>query len=249
MEANNDVNLEVKRALITPKKIMKILFLLCIVCVFCPTFLVSCSGKEVEVNAMTAVKGMSMYGETVVKPHPIMLICLILPIAAGIVLFAKKFTEKKVAMITLACTVVDFITWLVFKTSVKKIAEQNYCTMKVTGWFYLNMISLVLIIILSLMVLIEIVQLDTDLIVMFSGGGTQAAVNQVGAAVNQMTNEVNKLVSNITSNAGDKRKDRIGFCSKCGASLTYGSKFCSSCGTKIPENILEKAEKKEEKNM
>ncbi len=246
METSNNVINEEKKSLFTPKKIMRMLSLLCIVFVFCPAFLVSCSGQEIEVDVMTAVGGMSMYGETVVEPHPIMLICLLLPIVVLVVLFMKKFTAKKVSIISLICMAVDCIVWLVFKTSVKEIAEQNYCEVEVTGWFYLNMVTMLLIVILSFLVLIKVIQMDVNLVAMISGGGTQATINQMSAAVNQMTSAVNKLASNVVSTVGNKNEDRIGFCSKCGSGLTYGSRFCTSCGTEIPADILEEAEKKKE---
>lgn len=79
METNNVVeNGKENKLLFTPQKILKILSLLCIVLVFCPSFLVSCSGQEIEVNVMTAAGGLSMYGETVSKPYPIMLLCLVI---------------------------------------------------------------------------------------------------------------------------------------------------------------------------
>lgn len=237
---------EEKKVWITPKKIMRILSLLCIVFVFCPSFLVSCSGQEIEVDVMTAVGGMSMYGETVVEPHPIMLICLILPLVTCVLLFLKKLTSKKVALGTLVCMAVDFIIWLVFRSTVKELAEKNYCTVETTGWFYLNMVSMIAIVILSLLVLIKFIQLDTDLVACFSGGGTKASMNQMSEAINQMTSAVNTMVSNMKSDVAEKDEDRIGYCSKCGAVLTYGSRFCISCGTEIPTDILEAAEKKKE---
>lgn len=88
---------------------MRVLSLFCIIFVFCPSFLVSCSGKQVNVNVMTAVGGMSMYGERVVDPHPIMLICLLIPIAMLVLLFIKNFADKKTAIIVAVCAVIDTV--------------------------------------------------------------------------------------------------------------------------------------------
>ena len=69
-----------KKPLITIKRIFRLLLLVCIAFVFCPMFMVSCSGQEIEVDVMTAVGGMSLYGEPVVKPHPVMLLLLLIPV-------------------------------------------------------------------------------------------------------------------------------------------------------------------------
>lgn len=241
METTNDGLTEVvKTALFTPKKIMRILSLLCIVFVFCPVFLVSCSGQQVDVSVMTAVGGISMYGETVVEPHPIMLICLIIPVALLAMLFSKKMAQKKLAMVALITMIVDFIVWIIFKTSVQKIADTNYCTMETTAWYYLNMISVALIVIFAFLIIIKKMHMDTDLKALVSGSSTQDVINQMSATMSQMTSAVNKLTSNVSNKIADE--DKIGFCSKCGTVLMYGSKFCTSCGTGIPASVLEEAE-------
>lgn len=144
------------------KRIVRILSLICIVFFFCPAFLVSCSGQEVEVDAMTAVGGMSMYGETVVEPHPIMLICLLAPIGVFILTFVKKFTQKKIAGYSFVCMLADIIAWIVFATSTKRIAEENYATFSATGWFYANIVSIIILIVLMLMALLDKVSLDSE---------------------------------------------------------------------------------------
>lgn len=241
MEITNDGVTEVtKTALFTPKKIIRVLSLLCIVFVFCPVFLVSCSGQQVDVNVMTAVGGMSMYGEVVVEPHPIMLICLIIPVALLITLFLKKIAQKKLAMIALITMIVDFIVWIIFKTSVQKIADANYCTMETTVWYYFNMISMALIVIFAFLILINKMHMDTDLKALVSGSSTQDVISQMSATMSQMTSAVSKITSNVSNKISDE--DKIGFCSKCGTVLIYGSKFCTSCGTGIPAAVLEEAE-------
>lgn len=233
------------KAFFTPKKIMRILSLSCIVFAFCPVFLVSCSSQVVEVDVMTAVGGMSMYGETVVEPHPIMLLCLLIPIATSIMLFVKKITPRKVAINTMVIMLINFIMWLIFKSAVKEIAEQNYCKVEVTGWFYLNIVSIILIIILAFLIVIKALQMDTDLVRMASGSGTQEAINQLSARVNQVTNLVIKLTPSTENNV----KKRIGFCLKCGNELMYGSRFCASCGSPIPKNVLVEVEEKKKEEL
>lgn len=50
-----------------------------------------------------------MYGERVVDPHPIMLICLLIPIAMLVLLFIKNFADKKTAIIVAVCAVIDTV--------------------------------------------------------------------------------------------------------------------------------------------
>mgnify|MGYP002513695579 CR=1 FL=1 len=77
----------------TVRNVLRALCALCTVFVFCPAFLVSCSGQNIKVSVMTAVGGMSAYGEKVVDPHPIMLVCLLIPVVALVLLFVKKLTD------------------------------------------------------------------------------------------------------------------------------------------------------------
>ena len=91
-----------RKIVITVKKVLKALSLICFVIVFCPTFLVSCSGQNMNVSVMTAVGGVSISGERVVAPHPIMLLCLIIPMAVFILLSIKKYTDRM--QVVLYCT-------------------------------------------------------------------------------------------------------------------------------------------------
>lgn len=254
MDTNdNTVNIVENKSLFTVKRVMRGLSFICIVFVFCPVFLVSCSGREIEVDVMTAVGGMKMYGETVVEPHPIMLICLLIPIAVLVLLFTKKLEQKQIAICSFVCMLIDFVVWIIFKSTVKKLVEQNYCTFETTGWFYANMISIILIIVLTLLVIFKIIQFNTDLIKLLTGNSKQETISRMSDAVNKMSNTVNKLVTSVTTNSGDKtaneNEDRIGFCMKCGTAILYGDKFCTSCGTKVPSSVLEEAENKKKEEL
>lgn len=248
MDANNLNQTTEKTSVFTIKNILRVLSLLCIVFVFCPSFLVSCSGETINVNVMTAVGGLSSYGQTVVDPHPIMLICLLIPVAILVLLFIKKLTDNKTALIILICGIVDFIIWLIFRSSVKKLAEENYCTFKTTAWYFINIIVLILIILLSALVLIMKSRLDADLIALFSGGGTKEVLGQMSATMSQMSNTVSQMAGNVATNVATsinnkkQRENAIGFCSKCGSPIAYGVKFCTSCGTPVPESMLAEAE-------
>ena len=178
-----------KKPRFTVKNILRILTVLCMIFVFCPAFLVSCSGQDVNVNVMTAVEGVKAYGETVVKPQPLMLLCLLLPIAVMVLLFVKKFAEKLNSTIILGCTAVDLLIWFVFRGAVKKIAEENYCTFKTTPWFVLNVIAMLLIIIVNVLILLGKMQMDTDLAVFFANGGAKEAIEGITKKVTHATAE------------------------------------------------------------
>jgi uncharacterized OB-fold protein/uncharacterized membrane protein len=244
MGENELTNVGQEKSLFTVKRILRALSLLGIIFVFCPSFLVSCSGRNVNVSAMTAVGGFSAYGKRMVDPHPIMLICLLIPVAILVLMFIKKFTDNKTALITLICSIVDFVIWLIFRSSVKKIAEENYCLFKTTAWFVFNIIALILIIFLSVLVVLKKMQMDTDLINIFSGGCKQNALNQMSNAVTQISSAVSQMAGNVASNISNKtsKENAVGFCSKCGSPIAYGCNFCTSCGTPVPENVLAEAE-------
>lgn len=157
-----------KKPLISTKRILRLLLLVCIVFVFCPMFMVSCSGQEIEVDVMTAVGGMSLYGETVVKPHPVMLLCLLIPVIILVLSFVKKLHGKKIAWCSVVGLIADSVLWVIFKITVEKIAEENFCTCETTGWYYANLIVIVLSVITLIPVLVGAIRFDADLIKRFS---------------------------------------------------------------------------------
>lgn len=233
-----------RKIVITVKKVLKALSLICFVIVFCPTFLVSCSGQNMNVSAMTAVGGVSISGERVVSPHPIMLLCLIIPVAVFILLSIKKYTDKKNVSIIAIGGSVDLIIWIIFRSGVKKAAEDIGFTFKTTGWYVINIISLMLIILLTSLVVMNKLQMESDLIAVLSGKETQNALNQMSATMSQVSNAVNQWAGNVASNVNNRNKVKnpIGFCAKCGNPIGYGSHFCTTCGTPVPQSMIDEAE-------
>ncbi len=240
MEKENAVN-----SMFTVKKVLRILSFICLVMVFCPSFLVSCSGQDKEINVMTAVAGLSSgYGDYYVKPQPIMLICLIIPIVMLVFLFMKKRSEKQKATIIAAIGTVDLIMWFIFKSAAKSFAEKNYCEFKTTGWYFLNMIALLVIIVLAVMVVIQKLHMEDNLIELLSGGGTKKTLDKMSASMSQMSSAMSQLAGNVSNNLNNakmKKKDVIGFCAKCGSPIEFGSEFCTSCGTPVPKRMIEEA--------
>jgi len=103
----NDNN--TKKSIVTIKMVLRVLSLITLIIVFCPTFLVSCSEQSLDVSVMTVVNGVSMYGEEVVEPHPIAIICLLIPIIMLLLLFIKKFEDRKNAIFVAICSVADIV--------------------------------------------------------------------------------------------------------------------------------------------
>ena len=244
MEESNVTNGVKKKSVLTVKNILRALTILGIIFVFCPSFLVSCSGEDVNVSVMTAVGGVEVYGERVVDPNPIMLICLLLPIAVLVLLFIRKFNDRKTAGVILGCTAVDLVIWFIFRTAVKNYAEENYCTFGTTPWFVINVIVMIIVILITAVVAAGKLQLETDLIAAVTGKGSQEALDQMSAAVSQMSGAVTKMAGKVVNNINNKPKKEniIGYCAKCGSPIQYGCKFCTSCGTAVPESMIAEAE-------
>jgi len=157
------------KSLFTIKNIIRILSLICIIFVFCPFFLVSCSGQSVDVSVMNTMVGITYGGEKVTDPHPLLIVCLLLPIAIFVILFIKRFSEQKTAAIILGCSVIDTVVLFAFRSSVKEYAESNYCSFETTAWFVINIVILVIIALLSVTVILKILNLEN---------GTQTSYEQ-----------------------------------------------------------------------
>lgn len=236
---------KVQHSIFTVKNILRALEVFLIVFVFCPSFLVSCSGQTVNVSAMNAAVGMKSdtLGQ-ISEAKPVMLICLILPILMLVIICAKKMIDNKAALLIILCAAIDFVVWLIFRESVKKYAEDNYCSFKTTGWFVFNIIVLVIIILISIAVAVDKLKMDSDLINATTGSGTQDALNQMSNAVTQMSSAVTQMAGNVASNIKTSKVPVIGYCQKCGAGIPFDNRFCTSCGNPVPEDLIAEAEAK-----
>ena len=88
MNEINNISSEKKKLSVTVKNIIRTLTFCCVILFFCPMFMVSCSDSDwgvdtdlIKVSAVTAIKGISSYGETLVSPQPVIALCLLLPVA------------------------------------------------------------------------------------------------------------------------------------------------------------------------
>ena len=186
------------KSLVTARQIMRVLSFICIVVVFCPSFLVSCSGQSKGISVLTAAGGLSVYGETIAKPQPLMLVCLLLPAVILALLFMKKLSEKQNALIIAICGISDFVIWMIFKAVVKKIAEDHYCEFKTTGWYLLNNLALFFLILFALLILLQKLEMDTDILALLSGGGTQGAMNKMSESLAKISDSLTKSSDSVT---------------------------------------------------
>lgn len=248
------------KPVITVKNVLRVMSVLFVLFFFCPTFLVSCSGKTIDVSAANAMTGIKVHGEKVANAHPIMIIALLLPLAIAVAFFIKKWSDSQLALGAAAFGAVDFLVWVIFKSSVYKIADENYCEAKTTGFYTFNMLLLICFTALAVLVVLKKLDMETDLVKLATGQEAKKALDQVSVAVNKMSNSVSQMADSVVTsvsqsaanngqnNANNTRQiavdpdDIIGFCSKCGKPLVKESKFCASCGTPVPESLLAEAE-------
>ena len=244
------------KSLFTARQIMRVLSFICIVVVFCPSFLVSCSGQSKGISVMTAVGGLSVYGESIAKPQPLMLICLLLPAVILALLFMKKLPEKQNALIIAICGISDFVIWMIFKAVVKKIAEDHYCEFKTTGWYLLNSLALFFLILFALLILLQKLEMDTDILALLSGGGTERAMNKMSESLAKISDSLTKSSDSVAkrSDSATKASDSPTEISKTETKTTDSSTEISETQTKnheVANDLTEKAgshaEEEEEK--
>ena len=244
------------KSLVTARQIMRVLSFICIVVVFCPSFLVSCSGQSKGISVLTAAGGLSVYGETIAKPQPLMLVCLLLPAVILALLFMKKLSEKQNALIIAICGISDFVIWMIFKAVVKKIAEDHYCEFKTTGWYLLNNLALFFLILFALLILLQKLEMDTDILALLSGGGTEGAMNKMSESLAKISDSLTKSSDSVAkvSDSATKASDSPTEISKTETKTTDSSTEISETQTKnheVANDLTEKAgsnaEEEEEK--
>ena len=244
------------KSLFTARQIMRVLSFICIIVVFCPSFLVSCSGQSKGISVMTAVGGLSVYGESIAKPQPLMLICLLLPAVILALLFMKKLPEKQNALIIAICGISDFVIWMIFKSVVKKIAEDHYCEFKSTGWYLLNSLALFFLILFAILILLQKLEMDTDILALLSGGGTERAMNKMSESLAKISDSLTKSSDSVAkrSDSATKASDSPTEISKTETKTTDSSTEISETQTKnheVANDLTEKAgshaEEEEEK--
>ncbi len=235
------MNPNMKSSLFSVRRVLKLLVYVIIIMFFCPNFLVSCDGsRNIKVSGVTAVGGLKAYGEYVVEPQLILIVLLVLPIIALAMLYSKKKQSKQAATIVMLCTAINAIVWFVFMFAAKGIAEDNYCQFSTTFWFYFNIITHIATIYLSLCAMSGKLHLDGDLLSSINNEQTQMAVNQMGKTLKKASQNVTKTAGDVmkTISSNTPQSNVIGYCPNCGEPITAGNKFCASCGSPVPEDLL-----------
>ena len=226
-------------SLFTVKRIIKILFFLCVIFVFCPTFFVSCYDKTVSISAMNAAVGIEVGGYYETDSNPILLFTLILPVVALLFLYLKKDNDKTTALASALCALGDFIVWLLFTVAVYQAVDgEDYLVVKTSIWLYFNLAAIIGAGVLSAMAYIGRLTMDSDLAQAANGGKPNATAELVSdslrAAGGRLKKVSGELAGAINRPSGG---DVIGYCYKCGKPIVRGSKFCSSCGTPVATPI------------
>ena len=158
---------------ITPKNLMKVFSVLCLVLFFCPVFLVSCGNSELsrELSAFELAHGIenvetdsddnnndSALTASIVeisgldeanKPHFILYALIVLPALMLLFLILKDVKNRNVAFITMFLATIDLTAWGMFTYEVKKTAEGAMLLFKVTPWYVINIVSLLVVLALS----------------------------------------------------------------------------------------------------
>ena len=232
------------KSLFTARQIMRVLSFICIVVVFCPSFLVSCSGQSKGISVMTAVGGLSVYGETIAKPQPLMLVCLLLPAVILALLFMKKLPEKQNALIIVICGISDFVIWMIFKAVVKKIAEDHYCEFKTTGWYLLNNLALFFLILFAILILLQKLEMDTDILSLLSGGGTKEAMNKMSESLAKISDSLTKSSDSVmkSSDSVMKSSDSVMKSSDSGTKVSDSATKSSDSVTKSSDSATKNSE-------
>ena len=200
------------------KNILKGLAIIAFVLFFCPNFLVSCSGRDINVSGMGIMTGIKAGGERLSSPHPIMIIAALIPIAIAILLFARKHWDGKYSLIISISAGVDIVVWLITYAKVKSYAEENMCNFSATAWYVINIIALVFILILDILIVLGKSDIDDNVMSAFSG----------------VKNSINKMQVSDRSQISSKKASKS--CPACGGRLKIsenGMYFsCNTCRKK-----------------
>lgn len=202
--------------MITTKRMIRILAVLCIFLFFCPAFTISFWGQNINISRMAIVTGLKVQGYYMVKPTPVVAIELIFPIL--IFLFAKKGKMPEYIYIILiqTCTVLDVVILIFLRGIGKMVVEKDRCTFSTTMGYIFNIVLLLVIIALTICLFMEKLKMDT---IIFSFEGS---------AINIRTISMEK-----PKGSSEKTK----YCTSCGEPIGCNAQFCRMCGKPIFERV------------
>lgn len=199
------------------KNLIRLVTLLVMVIFFMPTFLVSCSGQDIEVSAARTMTGYSYQGEKVIESHLICVVFILLPIIILGIWFLKGIvTEKIKALVTALGALADIIMWIIFRSEIKKTAVQSGFSFSTTGWFAVNLILLIGLFAVGVGIYFNYISVNWN---MSDGNGLIMKVNH------KFDNQPNsQLVVDIS-----------GYCGQCKSPIRKGNGYCTQCGSKFEE--------------
>ena len=178
---------------------------------------------------------------------------LLLPIAMLALWCLKSVLKDKIAAIASgSCAVVDFIFWIALCVGVNKEATDNYCTAKVTAGFIFNILFILAIVVLDLLIIINVLQAEKPLIrqKMMNGYQGMPQQNMYGNVPPQQGQFQGQPMppqqqgqfqgqpmppqqGQFQSQPVQPQQPVQPVCSKCGAPLVAGNKFCTKCGNPV----------------
>lgn len=234
----NEQTTVTNKSLINVKNVLRVIALLVIIFFFCPAFLVSCSGQNMEISAAKTVTGITYHNQEVLESNIFMIVTILIPVAMLLVLVLKKFADALSTKIYAALAVVDIIIWIAFRAEVAKQAEENYCSFETTPWYVVNVICLVLGAILALLVVIKKLELESDLVLIvkenetikkvIDKSSTPAQATAEGTNASDADNATSDSAASITKKFSNKQIG--GICGAIAAVVVLG--FVISNGSK-----------------
>ena len=256
---------ESNQKVISARKILRWLAVLCIAFAFCPSFLLSCAGTQ-RIYVAHALVRQTFEGTYVTDAHPIMILCYLIPIAVFVVMSMRRLSDKVSSRIIFGSVCVDIIMWLIFRSTVKQTAQAYNVKFQTTIWYVFNIISMCLILLISGLVLISKISMDGYILYMLQREKT-IGMDQVSEKMTKLSDTVSQIASNASATLGNKIASRdgisgycskcgsaiclgqkykqeeiIGYCSKCGAAILIDNLYCTSCGCEVPESMIEEGE-------
>lgn len=198
------------------KNLIRLVALLVMVIFFMPTFLVSCSGKDLEVSAARTMTGYNFQGEKVIESHLICAIFILLPIIILGIWFLKGIvTDKIKALVTSVGALADIIMWIIFRSEVKKTATQSGFSFSTTGWFTVNLILLSVLFAVGVGIYFNYISVNWN---MSDGNGLI-----MKKANHKLDNQPNS----------ESAVEISGYCGQCGSPIRKGNGYCTQCGSKF----------------
>ncbi len=127
------------------KTIIQMIAFFVAVLFFVPVFSVSCYGESTKLSANKVMTVITLYGETITDPAPVLAVLLLLPIVI-IGIWFVKIGKNKIAIATIVLAVVELLIWIVLWLKVNQYVTDMCFTAKTLFAYKLVLILNVLIV-------------------------------------------------------------------------------------------------------